>query len=316
MFSRWCEGKRLNRKESLDALILCLEGRPLEFVMELSEDAPYMTLTDVLHALDEYYEDDYRAETARQKMEAANQSRDESVREWAMRALTLAKQAYGRYGMDLVHTEAITKFCVGAMDKEAAEFVLLSKPKSLEEAKTMMLEKSRARERVQKKSAWESPSRVGVHTVSRKPLRDNTESHMLRENSDTDSTMTQLLQAITQQNLLLQQILTKLSANSSDVESPPRKRRRRRRRSGGQNDSDSAKDEGRQQSGQRRRRQRSGGQNDSNDSDSGQRRKSPPKSKRCYHCDEEGHLIARCPRRLREQENEQGARAGARPKTP
>ncbi|KAH3733980.1 hypothetical protein DPMN_040419 [Dreissena polymorpha] len=77
-------------------------------------------------------------ETSKAKLRQAVQGHEESLEDWADRVLTLATPAFTDLPEDHMRFEAISRFCQGCYDREAAKHACLENLSSMEELSTWL----------------------------------------------------------------------------------------------------------------------------------------------------------------------------------
>ena len=125
--------------ECLDYLTWSLEGKALDYITHAmkSEKFTYKTMMKKLEGRFGSYE---MTDTARMKFTQATQNVGEGLDTWSDRVRTLSTYAFPGWESKLVNKEQVTKFCQGALDKEAGRHTILKHPKSVDEAETIFKE--------------------------------------------------------------------------------------------------------------------------------------------------------------------------------
>lgn len=119
--------------ESKDYLIWSLEGKALDF-FTISLDIKRHSFRKIMKKLENRFGVTERIETSKAKFRGAHQRPEETLEDWADRVMTLATPAFVDLPERNMRQEAITKFCQGCCDRDAAKHACFERPKTMEEA--------------------------------------------------------------------------------------------------------------------------------------------------------------------------------------
>lgn len=125
---------RWSEEESKDYLVWSLEGKALDFFTITAADIEKCSFRKMMKKLETRFGVKELKETSKAKFQQSCQRPDESLEDWADRVMTLATPAFVNLPDDHLKQEAISKFCQGCCDKEAAKHACFEQPATMEEA--------------------------------------------------------------------------------------------------------------------------------------------------------------------------------------
>ena len=125
---------RWSEEESKDYLMWSLEGKALDFLTITKIDLEKYSFRRIMKKLETRFGVKELTETSKAKFRQAFQKQDESLEDWADRVMTLATPAFVDLPEDHLKKEAISRFCQGCTDKEAAKHACFEQPETMEEA--------------------------------------------------------------------------------------------------------------------------------------------------------------------------------------
>ncbi|KAH3844511.1 hypothetical protein DPMN_086769 [Dreissena polymorpha] len=120
--------------ECKDYLLWSLEGKALDFFTITTTENERYSFRRLMKSLESRFGTKELRETSKAKFRQAVQGHEESLEDWADRVLTLATPAFTDLPEDHMRLEAISRFCQGCNDREAAKHACLENPLSMEEA--------------------------------------------------------------------------------------------------------------------------------------------------------------------------------------
>ena len=133
-FSSYARTQEWSKKECLEYLCWCLEGKASDFYVLHTEGPTAVDFDQLVRKFERRFGLRELPETALISFNNAKQSPDESLDGWADRVLTLASSAFKQLPEDYTSQQVIIKFCHGCLDREAGEHVANMRPSSIDEA--------------------------------------------------------------------------------------------------------------------------------------------------------------------------------------
>ena len=121
-------------EECKDYLMWSLEGKAIDFFTISTSDKEHYSYRKIMRKLEARFGTQELTETSKAKFRQASQRQDESLDDWADRVMTLATSAFVYLPERHMKQEAITKFCQGCFDKEAARHVSFNNPSTMDAA--------------------------------------------------------------------------------------------------------------------------------------------------------------------------------------
>ena len=122
---KWSENKKLDR------LFSCLTEKALEYAVKCKNNKSYENLNGELKLR---FDSSDEPVAARQKLHLAKQSEDETLEVYMQRILSMATDGFGDFDNAVMQQMAIEAFLRGCQNKEAASFVLVSTPSTIQDA--------------------------------------------------------------------------------------------------------------------------------------------------------------------------------------
>ncbi|XP_052224997.1 serine/arginine repetitive matrix protein 2-like [Dreissena polymorpha] len=123
-----------SENECKDYLLWRLEGKALDFFTITTTENERYSFRRLMKSLESRFGTKELRETSKAKFRQAVQEQEESLEDWADRMLTLATPAFADLPEDHMRFVAISRFCQGCNDREAAKHACLENPSSMEEA--------------------------------------------------------------------------------------------------------------------------------------------------------------------------------------
>lgn len=153
--------------ECRDYLNWALEGKALDFFTITTRMGEHYSYRQIMKKLENRFGSKELTETARAKFQQSFQQSDESLEDWADRVLTLATNAFRDLPESHRMQEAISKFCQGCIDKEAAKHACFEHPRSMQAALDAIKHHQYISQAVEgKKHSSRRREDVNVNTVS------------------------------------------------------------------------------------------------------------------------------------------------------
>ncbi|XP_052239462.1 uncharacterized protein LOC127850461 isoform X4 [Dreissena polymorpha] len=137
-FERYARMQDWSDEECDDCLGWCLTGKAVDFYALLTEGRETLPYAELMQRLQERFGAKELPATAQGRFQVAHQEVGESLDDWSDRVLTLATTAFRDLPYAYATEQAVTKFCHGLLDKEAAKHVSLQIPTSMGDAMNMM----------------------------------------------------------------------------------------------------------------------------------------------------------------------------------
>lgn len=120
--------------ECRDYLNWSLEGKALDFFTITTSLGEHLSYHKIMEKFENRFGSKELTETSRAKFQQSFQRHDESLEDWADRVLTLATTAFRDLPEHHRMQEAISKFCQGCADKDAAKHACFEHPRSMQAA--------------------------------------------------------------------------------------------------------------------------------------------------------------------------------------
>ncbi|KAH3810387.1 hypothetical protein DPMN_138779 [Dreissena polymorpha] len=137
-FERYARMQDWSDEECGACLGWCLTGKAVDFYALLTEGRETLPYAELMQRLQERFGAKELPATAQGRFQVAQQEVGESLDDWSDRVLTLATTAFRDLPYAYATEQAVTKFCHGLLDKEAAKHVSLQLPTSMGDAMNMM----------------------------------------------------------------------------------------------------------------------------------------------------------------------------------
>ena len=130
-FERIAERHRWNKDKMLDRLFSSLTDKALEYAIKCKNNTTYDGLKRELKLRFDMTDEPM---IARQKLVTAKQTDEETIEIYMQRILNIASDGYGEYDFKVMQQMAIEAFLRGCQNKEAASFVMVSNPSTIQDA--------------------------------------------------------------------------------------------------------------------------------------------------------------------------------------
>ncbi|XP_052269593.1 uncharacterized protein LOC127871024 isoform X3 [Dreissena polymorpha] len=137
-FERYARMQDWSDEECGACLGWCLTGKAVDFYALLTEGRETLPYAELMQRLQERFGARELPATAQGRFQDIQQEVGESLYDWSDRVLTLATTAFRDLPYAYATEQAVTKFCHGLLDKEAAKHVSLQLPTSMGDAMNMM----------------------------------------------------------------------------------------------------------------------------------------------------------------------------------
>ena len=121
----WSEAKKLDR------LLSCLTEKALEFAFKCKMNNSFQELKNQLKLRFDLSDEPV---AARQKLNTLKQESDETLESFMQQVLNVATDGYGDFETTVLQQMAVEAFLRGCRNKESASLVLISTPKTIQEA--------------------------------------------------------------------------------------------------------------------------------------------------------------------------------------
>ena len=121
----WSEAKKLDR------LLSCLTEKALEFAFKCKMNNSFQELKNQLKLRFDLSDEPV---AARQKLNTLKQEPDETLESFMQQVLNVATDGYGDFETTVLQQMAVEAFLRGCRNKESASLVLISTPKTIQEA--------------------------------------------------------------------------------------------------------------------------------------------------------------------------------------
>ena len=130
-FERTADRHKWGEDKKLDRLFGCLNDKALEYAVKCKNNRDYDSLKKELKLRFDLSDEPV---AARHKLGVAKQTDDESLEIFMQRVLGIASDAFGGFDNKVMQQMATEAFLRGCNNKEAASFVLVSSPSTIQEA--------------------------------------------------------------------------------------------------------------------------------------------------------------------------------------
>ena len=128
----WCPEERLYYMR------LCLTGKAMDYLVTMRNQGKCNSYEELVRIMSLRFDRRDDATTKRAQFNNLSQNLDETLEEWSERVMTHAYEAFIGVNPAFIEEEIVRRFCSGTVDKEAAQFVLNSGARTLEQAQSMM----------------------------------------------------------------------------------------------------------------------------------------------------------------------------------
>jgi len=133
-FTSFADDQKWSAAQRKRQLCWCLEGKASEFHTNLLEREPSIDFSDLVAKMESRFGMQELPETLQIKFQYTKQQPEETVREWADRAITMATKAFQHLPEEHVEKQAALKFCQGLQDREAGQYAINQRPMTVEKA--------------------------------------------------------------------------------------------------------------------------------------------------------------------------------------
>ena len=123
--------KTWSENKNLDRLFRCLTEKALEYAVKCKNNTSYENLNGELKLR---FDSSDEPVPAPQKLHLAKQSDDETLEVYMQRILSIATDGFGDFDNAVMQQIAIEAFLRGCQNKEAASFILVSTPSTIQDA--------------------------------------------------------------------------------------------------------------------------------------------------------------------------------------
>ena len=138
MFEMRATHMRLSEQDKLEKIILCLTGKAIDFYMKLRDQGKCRTFENFKAQMETRFDLKDDAAILQSKFNTMKQYVDEKNADWSERVMTVGYEAFKGLTPDFIEGQLVRRYCSGSQDKEAAEYVLNTKPPTFEEAQRRM----------------------------------------------------------------------------------------------------------------------------------------------------------------------------------
>ena len=115
--------------EMRDNLLWCLGGKACDFYINTVAINSNISFDDVVAKLEKRFHFPVLEEMALLQLENSEQLPHASLEDWADRVLQMAQNAYKSLPIHYFNHQCMLRFCYGLVDKEAAQKVLVMRPR-------------------------------------------------------------------------------------------------------------------------------------------------------------------------------------------
>lgn len=133
-FARWAEMNRWSLDQCRDQLCFSLSGKASEYFALLSQRDHTISFHEIIRKMERRFGREGLPQTAQAEFGNLKQNQGESLETWADRVLTLATRAFTELPEFYMNQQAVSKFCQGALDKEAANYASNDRPATIDQA--------------------------------------------------------------------------------------------------------------------------------------------------------------------------------------
>ncbi|XP_038063405.1 uncharacterized protein LOC119734121 [Patiria miniata] len=121
-----------------DMLIWGLTGKAADFYVLLSKMNEDLSYSHLISEFNKRFKREELPETLQARFQLECQEEGETLRDWADKILSLAAKAYKDLPEAWIRKNAIIRFCMGSLDKEAGQHACIQQPKTFDEAMDKM----------------------------------------------------------------------------------------------------------------------------------------------------------------------------------
>ena len=173
MFESYRSVFNWGEQECKDYLTWSLEGKAMDFFTITIRMDEEVTLEEIIKKLESRFGSVELIETARVNFQQASQHSEETLEDWADRAMTLATVAYKDLPESHRIQGAVAKFSQGCLDKEAAKHACLEHPKNIQEALNLVKHDQYITRAVdgQRNKSRKSTDHVSVNQITLKEVK-------------------------------------------------------------------------------------------------------------------------------------------------
>ena len=133
-FSIHSQANHWNEEEKYAAIQLCFRDKAVNYLRSQQALGRCNDFNSLVSQMSKRFEKQQDPFVKRSEFYALCQEVDESVEEWADRVLDKAMEAFEQAEDDVREEEMVRRFTMGCLDKEAAHYVINSKPRNLDMA--------------------------------------------------------------------------------------------------------------------------------------------------------------------------------------
>ena len=134
-FTKYAESLCWSAKECKEGLCMCLDGKASDFyATNIADQSDSLEYFDIIRKFEKRFGFQELPETATIAFNTAQQKTEEGLDDWADRVTELAMKAYRDLPEEYSEKQAILRFCLGCINKEAGEAVANKRPASMAEA--------------------------------------------------------------------------------------------------------------------------------------------------------------------------------------
>ena len=123
-----------NQRERFNAIQLCMRNKAVDYLRSQQKQGKCQDYRSLVMKMQERFDRKLDPFLKRSEFFAMMQGHDESIEEWADRVLDVGLEAFENVPDDVREEEFVRRFVMGSIDKEAAQFVINSRPATLEDA--------------------------------------------------------------------------------------------------------------------------------------------------------------------------------------
>ena len=133
-FNRFTRSSGWSADEKLDGLCYCLSGKAMDYFMLLHGQGNTVSFTDLVLKLEARFGEIQLPGAAQAEFNLATQGSVESLEDYADRVLTLAGKAFRGLDEMFIIRQAVSRLCMGMVDKRAGQHVLMLDISNMQEA--------------------------------------------------------------------------------------------------------------------------------------------------------------------------------------
>ena len=133
-FDIYSRANNWDENTKFDAIQLCLRDKAVDYLRSQQRLGKCFNYRELVSQMEKRFEKQQDPFVKRTEFYTLTQETEESIEEWADRLLEKGVEAFDQVPDPVREEEMVRRFTMGSLDKEAAQFVMNSSPRSLDEA--------------------------------------------------------------------------------------------------------------------------------------------------------------------------------------